>query len=83
MIILKDQRILLIKFDNEEIDKPNYQIINMNNVVSIEIYDANDDGSYIDLDNISYVNNNGSKIKIVLSNAQELSLRNVIRLTIK
>lgn len=80
---MKDQRILLIKFDNEEIDKPNYQIINMNNVVSIEIYDANDDGSYIDLDNISYVNNNGSKIKIVLSNAQELSLRNVIRLTIK
>lgn len=80
---MKDQRILLIKFDNEEIDKPNYQIINMSNVVSIEIYDANDDGSYIDLDNISYVNNNGSKIKIVLSNAQELSLRNVIRLTIK
>lgn len=80
---MKDQRILLIKFDNEEIDKPNYQIINMNNVVSIEIYDANDDGSYIDLDNISYVNNNGSKIKIALSNAQELSLINVIRLTIK
>lgn len=80
---MKDRRILLIKFDNEEIDKPNYQIINMSNVVSIEIYDANDDGSYIDLDNISYVNNNGSKIKIVLSNAQKLSLRNVIRLTIK
>lgn len=80
---MKDQRILLIKFDNEEIDKPNYQIINMSNVVSIEIYDANDDGSYIDLDNISYVNSNGSKIKIVLSNAQKLSLRNVIRLTIK
>ena len=80
---MKYQRILLIKFDNEEIDKPNYQIINMSNVVSIEIYDANDDGSYIDLDNISYVNSNGSKIKIVLSDAQELSLRNVIRLTIK
>ena len=80
---MKDQQILLIKFDNEEIDKPNYQIINMSNVISIEIYDANDDGSYIDLDNISYVNSNGSKIKIVLSNAQKLSLRNVIRLTIK